>query len=138
MKFNPLSLIEDLINEHGSSVILRERLLLFKDELCRVEKERAELQIKITHLLKENEVLKKQLQQKNISDQFTEYLGALFKKDFSGRYTAIAHCPECKRPLWNTDPRIFPYQCSTPGCLYAIMIQEPLSAIVSKLNQDKS
>jgi hypothetical protein len=135
MKLNPFSLIEDLINEHGSSSILKERLLLLKDELNKVEKERAELQTKVANLMKETAELRKQLEQKHIPDQFTEYLGALFKRDSSGNYAPLAHCPECKRPLWCDHPQVFPYQCSRPGCGYTIMIHEPLSSIVKKLNK---
>ncbi|NJD03706.1 MAG: hypothetical protein FIA99_14175 [Ruminiclostridium sp.] len=135
MKLNPFSLIEELINEHGSSSILRERLLLLKDELRNIEKERTELKTKISELMKENAECRKQLDKQNIPDQFTEYLGALFKRDPSGRYAPVAHCPECKRPLWNNEPQIFPYECSTPGCGYTIMIHESLTSIVDKLNK---
>ena len=135
MKLNPFSLIEDLINEHGSSTILRERLLLLKDELGKVEKERAELQAKAAKLEKANAELRRQLDEVTMPDQFTEYMGALFKRDSSGRYIPVAHCLKCKMPLWNNEPRIFPYECSTPGCGYTIMLHEDLTSIAEKLDK---
>jgi uncharacterized Zn finger protein (UPF0148 family) len=138
MKLNPFRLIEDLINEHGSSTILRERLLLIKDELGKVEKERTDLQAKVAELKKEITQLRKQLDQKSIPDQFTDYLGALFKRDSSGRYIPIAHCLKCKMPLFNIEPDIFPYECSTPGCGYRIMLHEDLTSIAEKLNKKTS
>lgn len=136
MTFNPLALIEKLINEHGSSAILRERLLLVKDELTKLQNERSELLIKVSNLEKEKAELIEQLQQKSIPSEYKEYMGALFKKDSTGKFLPIAHCPECKRPLWNTEPGIFPYECSTKGCGYLIMINEPLTAIADKLNKN--
>lgn len=136
MTFNPLALIEKLINEHGSSAILRERLLLLKDELTKLQNERSELMIKVSNLEKEKSELIELLQQKSIPNEYKEYMGALFKKDSAGKYLPIAHCPECKRPLWNTESGIFPYECSTNGCGYRIMINEPLTVIADKLNKN--
>ncbi len=138
MNINPLSLIEKLINEHGSSNILKERLLLLKEELAKIEKERTQLTEKCSALEKENSELRKQLNKKLVSDEFTEYMGALFKRDMAGRYSPVAHCPECKRPLWNTEPETFPYECSTPGCGYTIMIHENLTSIADKLTKENS
>jgi len=135
MNLNPLSLIEDLINEHGSSLIQKERLLLLKDQLSKIEKERAELETKVTQLIKENAELRKQLDEKTNPDQFTEYHGALFERDSSGGYIPVAHCLKCKMPLWNAQPRSFPYVCSTPSCGYMIMLHEDLTSIVEKLNK---
>lgn len=127
-------MLEDLINEHGSSSILRERLLLLKDEMGKIIRERAECEKKLADLVEELAETRKQLQQKTIPDEFVEYSGALFKRESSGGYAPTAFCPECKRPLWNTDPEIFPYECSTPGCGYSIEIHEKLTSIVEKLN----
>lgn len=48
---NPITLIEKLINEHGSSTILKERLELLKDQISALEKENGALK-------SENAVLK--------------------------------------------------------------------------------
>ena len=115
MKLNPFGLIEDLINEHGSSNILKERLLLLKEELSKVEKDRSDLIAEVAQLKKELSELRKQYDKETISKEFTEYMGALYKRDVDGRYLPMAFCPECKRPLVGTpDPGIFPYSCS--GC----------------------
>ena len=133
---NPIKLIEKLINEHGSSSILRDRLLLLKDELSKIEKERADLQVKVGNCVKELAGLRKEVIKKSIPNEFVEYMGALFKRDVSGNYTPLAYCPECKRPLNSIDPDVVPYECSTPGCEYSVTIHEKLTSIVDKLNGD--
>jgi regulator of replication initiation timing len=57
MNLNPMNIIEKLINEHGSSTILKERLELLKDQISALEKENdtlksenAILKDKIKHL----------------------------------------------------------------------------------------
>lgn len=135
---NPLSLIERLINEHGSSTILGERLLLLKDELSKVERERDGLQKKCLNLEKEVSSLREELNKKSVSSDFAEVQGVLFKRDSTGSYTPTAYCPECKRPLWSTEPDIFPYQCSTKGCGFAINISEDLKSIAARLNSKGS
>lgn len=42
-----LKLIEKLIEEHGSSSILRERLLLLRDQMAQAEKKISELELKV-------------------------------------------------------------------------------------------
>lgn len=138
MKINPLSLVEDLINEHGSSSILRERLSLLKEILAKVEQERTDLVAKCSNLEKELSTLRKQFDEKNVSEEFTEYMGALFKRDSSGKYAPIAHCRRCKEPLWNTHPQVFPYACSKPGCGYSIMLHDDLTSIADKLTDENS
>lgn len=132
---NPLKLIEDLINEHGSATIRGERLLLLKDELAKVEKERTELYKKYSNLEKEVAELRDKLAKASTPPEFTEYQGALFKRDTSDKYLPMAHCPECKRPLFNTYPKIFPYSCSTRGCGYIVNIHEDLQSIAKKLTE---
>ncbi len=129
---NPLSLIEKLINEHGSSSILRDRLLLIKEELAKVESDRANLITKVAELEKQLGNCTEQLNKATTPKEFTEHMGALYKKDMDGRYMPIAFCPKCKTPLVGTpDFKIFPYYCS--GCRYEIMIHENLTSIVEKL-----
>ncbi|GFO62121.1 hypothetical protein M1B72_00745 [Geomonas paludis] len=134
---NPFKIIEDLINEHGSATIRGERLLLLKDELTIVEKERADLYKKCSDLEKEVIELRDKLAKASIPPEFTEYQGALFKRDAAGSYSPIAYCPECKRPLFNTEPKIFPYSCSTRGCGYNVNIHEDLQSIANKLTDGK-
>ena len=79
--------------------------------LCKVEKERTELQVNVRKLEKEKIELRKQLDKKHISEDFTDYVGALFKRDSSGVYAA---------------PFAF--------FGYTIMIHDSLNLIMSRLN----
>ena len=92
MSLNPLSLVENLINEHGSSTILKQRLSFLKEILAKVEQERSGLIAKCSRLEEELGTLRKQLDEKHVPEEFTEYLGALFKRDSSGKYAPVAHC----------------------------------------------
>ena len=49
---NPLKLLEKVINEHGSSAILKERLELVNDQLQRNEREKSEMEDEIVKLKK--------------------------------------------------------------------------------------
>ncbi|MFQ5560402.1 MAG: hypothetical protein ACE5FU_07450 [Nitrospinota bacterium] len=133
MKLNPFTLIESLINEHGSSSILKERLSLLKEMLAKVEKERTGLIAKVACLEKELSGLRDQLDKKHVPEEFTEYMGALFKREPSGKYAPVAFCRRCREPLWNNEPAVFPYVCSTPGCGFQIMIHEDLALVAKKL-----
>lgn len=133
MSLNPLKLIENLINEHGSSSILKERLRLLKEQLSDLIKERADLQTKLSKCMEEMAQMAKKIEQKSVPPEFTEYLGALFKRDSSNRYTPVVYCPECKIPLWNNEPAYFPYECSK--CGFKIDIHESLTSIAEKLNK---
>ena len=61
---NPLNLLEKAINEHGSSVILKEHLALVKEMLSKVEKERADLEKKCSDLEEKLAEATKQLNEK--------------------------------------------------------------------------
>lgn len=127
--------IEKLINEHGSSSILRERLLLIKEELAKAKQERADLITKCSQLEKEVSKLRQELDKKHIPEEFTEYMGALFKRDASGNYFPAVYCPRCRQVLWNPEPKVFPYECS--NCGFKVMIHENLNLIAEKLNNRK-
>lgn len=86
MSINPLILLEKAINEHGSSVILKERLKLVKDQLAKVEAEKAELK----SIQNENSLLKTgnnalQLEIELLKDKITklEKAPSLSKNDLS-------------------------------------------------------
>jgi regulator of replication initiation timing len=77
MTLNPLKWIEWVINEHGSSTVLRERLAQAKDRMADLERENAALKqerddlrarlekadVQIDDLKKQNELLHKALAQ---------------------------------------------------------------------------
>lgn len=138
MELNPFKLIEDLINEHGSSAILGQRLLLLKDILHDLETKCANLQTQLADCIRENTQFRKQFDENSIPPEFIEYAGALFKKGLSGRYDPVVYCRRCKRVLWNTPDFIAlgaPYECSTPGCSFKVNIHESLTSIAEKLNK---
>jgi predicted Rossmann fold nucleotide-binding protein DprA/Smf involved in DNA uptake len=94
MKMIILDQIEKLINEHGSSTILRDHLALFKDQVVLLEKENNNLKSKITilktknaELTKENQELREKVQEyeqphKNLVDEKKiDILKLLFNQD---------------------------------------------------------
>jgi ribosomal protein S27AE len=94
-----LQLVQDLINEHGSSSILRDRLLLLKDQIANFEKKCSDLEKELAE--KEAELIRvlAQLEKQKASEKFVEHKGALFKRKPSGRYDDTPFCPRCKFPM---------------------------------------
>lgn len=79
-----LKMLEKLINEHGSSAILRERLKLFSDQYSALEKENSDLKTKISVLEKCNKKLESQLDQaKQEIQRLNEVINTLAKKEDS-------------------------------------------------------
>lgn len=64
MSLNPLSLLEKAINEHGSAVILKERLALAADQFAVLEKKLADQEILSRQLQSDNESLQLDVTQK--------------------------------------------------------------------------
>jgi regulator of replication initiation timing len=58
MNLNPLTLIEDLINEHGSSVIQGKHLALLKEQIAILKEQLALGASQLSNLQTENERLK--------------------------------------------------------------------------------
>lgn len=93
-----LQLFEKLINEHGSSAILKERLTILKDQYADIEKAKAELQAK-------NGVLQSELDKERArADRLQAELSALKSGTFA-KYVCD-HCgsPELKRTGNRPDP----------------------------------
>ncbi|PCJ54331.1 MAG: hypothetical protein COA79_21970 [Planctomycetota bacterium] len=65
MNLNPFTGIEKLINEHGSAVILKERIELSKDIISNLEKDNAELKKKLDDSILEIKKLKESLELKD-------------------------------------------------------------------------
>ncbi len=100
---NPIELFDKLINEHGSSTILRERIELLKDHFMVLANKEVQLTAEITKLTKENSQLahrlhelENQLSAVAVTQQFVEERGALFKRrpDGTGFHNAV-YCPKC-------------------------------------------
>lgn len=89
--------IERLINEHGSATILRERLQLANDRYVELEKQVAKLQEEKRELQEQVAELSAALRATQVSKEFEEEHGALFKRRAGGGYHRAVYCPECKR-----------------------------------------
>jgi hypothetical protein len=82
-----LNLFEKIINEHGSSAILKERLTILKDEYAEIEKVRSQLQAKCGALEAELQ------QQRSRADSLEKELNALKSGTFA-KYV----CDHCGSP----------------------------------------
>ncbi len=69
MGANPITALskqfQNLINEHGSATILKERVSLFKEHVTDLEKKNSELEAKILKLEADNRELKDQSEEQN-------------------------------------------------------------------------
>lgn len=93
-----LQLFEKLINEHGSSTILKERLTILKDEYTQIETAKAELQAK-------NGALEAKLEQEQKRANRLEAELAALKSGVLAKYVCD-HCgsPNLKRTGNRPDP----------------------------------
>jgi hypothetical protein len=103
--------IQTLINEFGSSSILRERLSLLKDQIVKLEKQNKELKDALSDIQIENTKLRKQISEQSNSEQFVECRGGLFKRKPSGGFHKAVYCPKCKSPMSSLQGEI-PYSCN--------------------------
>lgn len=110
MSLNPLTLLEKAINEHGSAVILKERLELVREQLDAIKNEKDALQKENTKLKKEVERLNKELESKTIPDDFIEHRGVLFRRNRDGKIDPIVYCRACKLPMQSFQ-KMMPYSC---------------------------
>ncbi len=108
-----ISEITNLINEHGSSTILRERVMLLVQKLDNAEKENIRLKQELTDAKAKIRDQDQELKAWREKEQFTEFRGALFKREQSGHYGKTAYCVVCRTPMWSID--FFPYECSRCG-----------------------
>ena len=110
---SPLVLLDaltKLLNEHGSSEILRERLALLRDQTQALEKENVELKKSVTDLEDRNRNLAAQLKAQARSEEFVERRGVLFKRNPAGGYHEAVYCPICYSTLGTIHPEL-PYAC---------------------------
>ena len=133
-----LQLQSEQLSLGETNLDLKENLFSLKNELTKVKEERANLARKCSDLEKEVSSLRTQVDKKTIPHDFVERLGVLFKRDSTGSYLPVAHCPECRRPLVSIDPSVIPYMCNKPGCGYSITIHENLQSVAKQLNDENS
>lgn len=101
-----LAEIERLINEHGSAVILKERLALASDQYAALQKQVTHLQSENERLRLDNEECQKKrraLEEKfshiNSQQEWVEEAGALFKRNIDGTWNETPYCPSCKTAM---------------------------------------
>ena len=114
--------IEKLINEHGSAVILKERIALAADQYAALEKKIIELQAENEHHRLNSEEYQKQI--RNLEEklshitskqEWAEEAGALFKKNPDGTYNETPYCPTCKTAMVSPGRHEL-YRCGKKSC----------------------
>ncbi|HAS8429716.1 TPA: hypothetical protein I7765_20660 [Vibrio vulnificus] len=109
-----LAMIEKLINEHGSSTILKERLQLINDKY-EVLESKLNLAEKENESLKEEiQKLKSQLETQVKSKEFVSFKGAKFKRKPSGSFDDTVYCPKCDSAMFALE-NFFPFSCGSCG-----------------------
>jgi hypothetical protein len=93
------SAIDEIITEHGSAKILRERLLLLKDQAELLLNENVKLKEELTSMKAKNSELHEKVATYAVSEEFVEYGMALFKRKSKGAYSDSLYCPRCKHTL---------------------------------------
>ncbi len=107
MDLNPIKLIEKLINEHGSSVILKERLELLRDQMSAMETENAKLSEDLDAANKEVARLSAIIPNR----MFVEYGGVKFKRKPSGGFESSVYCPSCEVGMATIGRGEMPFAC---------------------------
>ena len=114
--------LEKLINEHGSAVILKERISLANDQYVILEKKVSVLESENERLKFDNEECQKQrraLEEKlshiSTSQEYIEGSGALFKKLPDGSWDYTPYCPACKTAMVQPKRHEL-YVCGKKSC----------------------
>ncbi len=94
-----LSSFDKLITEHGSATILKERIVQLREEFERLKEKHDRLEIENQRLKCEVDDLRKALEQKTISHEYTEHRGVLFRRLANGQIQDEVYCPSCKVPM---------------------------------------
>ena len=133
-------MLEKLINEHGSAVILKERLELMKDQAIAVENENTNLKAKnatltrrVTQLASENAMLHSRLARSQKAEDFVEYEGAAFKRRADGTFHQTIYCPIHHLPASAMDG-VCPYMCPQKDCGWTSPITpNTLKSVIAKI-----
>ena|SRR3972149_3636024 len=135
-----IKLLEDLINEHGSAKILKDRVDFFKEQLNKLESENIRLKEENDNLKKENIELINQIKKNNYeqlkSQQYIEHMGALFKRKQTGGFDKAVYCPSCKLAMFSLQD-VLPFACSK--CRTTVnFIGRDLPNILKEINEGYS
>lgn len=113
---------EKLINEHGSSTILKERIALANDKYSALESKNEVLSSDNDTLRLDNEQLKQKIReleehiaQISSSQEYFEESGALFKRRSNGEWDYTPYCPSCKTAMVSPS-RHEHYICGKRSC----------------------
>ncbi|OBU27011.1 hypothetical protein [Photobacterium kishitanii] len=91
-----LKMIETLINEHGSSVIMKERLSLINDRYEQKERELKKAIEDINNLQAENVVLKNKLDKQSQGNELYRFLSAAYNVNENQEPYGVPYCLKCK------------------------------------------
>lgn len=102
--------VEKLINEHGSSSILRDRLDLVKEQAEVLERKVKDLEQLNSVLEARCQELEERLKTHAAPDNFIEHEGALFQRKPDGSYREQVFCPKCHQ-IASSPLNEIEYQC---------------------------
>lgn len=124
-------LFNDIVTEHGSSTIQKERIVLYKEKMEALVEKVKELESKNAELEKERSNLAAQLKTKTSQEEFVEHRGALFKRKPEGGYHLAVYCPHCRKSV-DSPHGILPY-CCTRDNWFADFDRRELEKIMKEL-----
>ncbi len=125
--------LQNLLNEHGSASILKERLALFMDKVAKLEAEKRDFVEALADIQIQNTKLHKQLKTQAVADEFTEHRGMLFKVNPLGGYHQAVFCPSCRMPMGTLteDMPLFCGRCD----IQSIFNSQELPLILKELEE---
>ncbi|MEM6884046.1 MAG: hypothetical protein AAF571_03375 [Verrucomicrobiota bacterium] len=106
-----MKLLNDIITEHGSAAILKERLLLLKDQIEALEQKVVDLQTENTELKGKVYDLTKKLEEAAPPDEYFKHKGILLRKGEDGKTEDTVYCPKCQSPMYSLMDAT-PFKCS--------------------------
>lgn len=105
-----MDMIERAINEHGSAAILRERILLIREQAQLTEAENVRLREENQCLQRRVLELEAQVNARRQQDEYVECRGALFKRKPTGGFHEAVYCPQCRLPMSSLQD-VIPFRC---------------------------
>ncbi len=99
------------LTELQSSEVLKERVLLLKDQLDVLKERVIDLEKENARLKEEHDETQVKLQSLSVPDEFVEHQGALFKKKPGGYHLAV-YCPRCHTSTFSLENAL-PFSCES-------------------------
>jgi len=127
MPLNSLTLVENEINEHVSSLNPVKQRELVRDllvKVAKVEKEKNELKI----ILEKEKAKIVSLNRQILNAKFIEHRGAKFKRKPSGGYEHLVYCPACEVEMGSLGGEK-PYVCGKCHHFTAFSLREITSVL---------